>query len=69
VLTAKGSRTLAELTQRVAEVERELLVDLTATEARQLRELLARVATSVADGGPGVSACSGSDGQSSPGAC
>ena len=61
VLTAKGSRTLADLTERVAEVERELLVDLTATEARQLRELLGRVATSAAAGGPGVSACTGAD--------
>ena len=61
MLTAKGSRTLADLTERVAEVERELLVDLTATEGRQLRELLGRVATSAAAGGPGVSACTGAD--------
>ena len=35
--------------------------DLTATEARQLRELLGRVATSAAGGGPGVSAWTGAD--------
>ena len=63
VLTTKGSRTLADLTERIAEVERELLVALTAAEAGQLRALLARVATSVAAGGPGVGACSGADDQ------
>jgi MarR family transcriptional regulator, transcriptional regulator for hemolysin len=63
VLTAKGSRTLTQLTDRIAEVEHELLVDLTASEATQLRELLARVATSAAGGGPGVSACSVADDQ------
>jgi MarR family transcriptional regulator, transcriptional regulator for hemolysin len=63
VLTVKGSRTLTQLTDRIAEVERELLVDLTASEATQLRQLLARVATSAAGGGPGVSACSVADDQ------
>jgi DNA-binding MarR family transcriptional regulator len=63
VLTAKGSRTLTELTERIAEVERALLLDLTDSEARQLRELLSRVATSAADGGPGVDLCSVADDQ------
>jgi DNA-binding MarR family transcriptional regulator len=63
VLTAKGSRSLTQLTERIAEVERELLVDLTGSEARQLRELLSRVATSAAVGGPGVDVCSVADDQ------
>jgi DNA-binding MarR family transcriptional regulator len=63
VLTAKGSRSLTELTERIAAVERELLVDLTESEARQLRALLTRVTRSAAEGGPGVSACSVADDQ------
>jgi DNA-binding MarR family transcriptional regulator len=63
VLTAKGSRTLTQLTERIAEVERELLIDLTESEAGQLRELLTRVATSAAAGGPGVDGCSVADDQ------
>jgi DNA-binding MarR family transcriptional regulator len=70
VLTAKGSRTLGYLTERIAEVERELLADLTPTEAGQLRGLLARVSTSVAAGGSGVSACAIAEGESpASGAC
>lgn len=61
LLTAKGSRTLADLTERIAEVERQLLADLTPSEGSQLRELLGRVATTAAGGGPGVSACSGAE--------
>jgi DNA-binding MarR family transcriptional regulator len=57
VLTARGARRLADLTERMSHVERDLLADLTPGEARQLRTLLARTASAAAEGGPGASAC------------
>lgn len=50
VLTPKGRRRLAELTDRIAAVESGLLADLTPPEAGQLRELLSRAATGATQG-------------------
>jgi DNA-binding MarR family transcriptional regulator len=58
LLTAKGRRRLATLTEQVGEVERQVLASLSGAEAEQLRALLSRAATSAADGGPGADACS-----------
>jgi DNA-binding MarR family transcriptional regulator len=58
MLTAKGRRRLAALTEHVAQVERDLLADLTEAESGQLRALLGRVATVAAEGGPGTDPCS-----------
>jgi DNA-binding MarR family transcriptional regulator len=58
VLTAKGRRSLAALTDRISEVERDLLGGLSDSEADGLRSLLGRAAAAAADGGPAVDPCS-----------
>jgi DNA-binding MarR family transcriptional regulator len=58
VLTAKGRRRLAELTDRIAAVEGAILADLTEAEAAQLRHLLGRATTSAAAGATPADVCS-----------
>jgi DNA-binding MarR family transcriptional regulator len=58
VLTAQGRRQLATLSDRVAQVEHELLADLSESESAQLRALLGRAATAASDEGPGADPCS-----------
>jgi DNA-binding MarR family transcriptional regulator len=57
LLTAKGVRRLAQLTERIAAVEQSLLADLTEAEGRQLRELLARATSAAGPDPAGESLC------------